>query len=457
MKWTILLVDDEQPQLNLLTRYFESEKYTVHSCVSMKDALNKAELYSPDMIITDFAMPDGSGLELVKEAKKILPSVSAIIITAYGTIKTAVEAIKQGVDNFVEKPINLELLEAMVRNILNGKKVAVERDVLKNSSIDPAPAILGNDSKIKNISRIIQTVAPMNTSVLITGPTGCGKEVAAAAIWRQSERNGRQYLKINCAAIPDTLFESELFGHEKGAFTGAVDKKTGIIEAANGGTLLMDEIADLPMAVQPKLLRFLESREYYSVGSSKPRKADIRMIFATKTDLMRAVEKKEFREDLFFRINVVNIHMPPLKERKADIAIIFDHFVKIISKKMNREAPALDDGLIRAIETYEWPGNIRELINAVERALIFSNSPALKAEDLSLSGAALRPDTQIENIFNFFGPDLNCATAKLEKIYITAALKSSKNQTEAAMKLGISERVLRYKMKVHDIIQKAFE
>ncbi|OQA81001.1 MAG: Transcriptional regulatory protein ZraR [bacterium ADurb.Bin243] len=451
MKWTILIADDEQAQLNLLTRYFESKKYAVHSCASMKDALNKAELYSPDMIITDFAMPDGSGLELVKEAKKILPSVSAIIITAYGTIKTAVEAIKHGVDNFLEKPINLELLEAMAQNILNGKKVAVERDVLKNSAIDPAPAILGNDPKIKNISRIIQTVAPLNTSVLITGPTGCGKEVAAAAIWRQSERNGRQYLKINCASIPETLFESELFGHEKGAFTGAVEKKAGIIEAANGGTLLMDEIADLPMAVQPKLLRFLESREYYRVGSSKPGRADIRMIFATKTDLMRAVEKKEFREDLYFRINVVNIEMPPLRERKADIAIIFEHFVKIISKKMNREAPALDKELVGAIESYDWPGNIRELINAVERALIFSNSPALKTEDLSLAGAGLRPDTQIENIFNFFGRGLNAATAKLEKIYIADALKMSKNQTEAAIKLGISERVLRYKMKVLDI------
>lgn len=448
MKWSLLIVDDEPAQLNLLTRFFESKKYMVYQASSAKDAFDKAQLYSPDILITDFAMPDGSGLQLVKEVKKILPLISTIIVTAYGTIKTAVEAIKEGVDNFVEKPVNLELMEAMVKNILNTKKIAIERDVLKNSAVDPSPSLLGNDQKIKKISHIIQTVAPLNTSVLITGPTGCGKEVAAAAVWRQSERAGRIYLKINCASIPETLFESELFGHEKGAFTGAAEKKAGIIETANGGTLLMDEIGDLPSSVQPKLLRFLESREYYKVGSSKPQKSDIRIIFATKTDLLEAVRQNKFREDLYFRINVVNVEIPPLRERKNDIPLIFQHFLNMISDKIGRETPRIDDELKNAIIDYQWPGNIRELINAVERALIFSQSNTLTTADFNLSNSRLRPDTRLENIVNYFGPGLNEAVAKLEKTYITAALSSSKNQTEAAVKLGISERVLRYKMKM---------
>jgi DNA-binding NtrC family response regulator len=451
MKWSLLIVDDEPAQLNILSRFFESKKYIVYQASSSKDAFDKAQLYSPDIIITDFAMPDGSGLQLVKEVKKILPLISAIIVTAYGTIKTAVEAIKEGVDNFVEKPVNLELMEAMVKNILNVKKISIERDVLKNSAVDPSPSLLGNDQKIKKISHIIQTVAPLDASVLITGPTGCGKEVAAAAVWRQSDRGGRIYLKINCASIPETLFESELFGHEKGAFTGAAEKKAGIIETANGGTLLMDEIGDLPLGVQPKLLRFLESREYYKVGSSKPQKSDIRIIFATKTDLLEAVRQNKFREDLYFRINVVNIEIPPLRERKGDIPLIFGHFLDVISKKIGRDTPQIDKELKQAIIDYPWPGNIRELINAVERALIFSQSNILTAADFNLSNSRLRPDTQSENIFNYFGAGLNGAVAKLEKIYITAALSSSKNQTEAALMLGISERVLRYKMKILEI------
>ena len=438
MKRSILIVDDERAQLDLLAQFFESKKYAVHRASSMKEALDKAELYSPDIIVTDFAMPGGSGLQLIVEAKKLLPSVSSIIVTAYGTIKPAVEAIKSGADNFLEKPVNLELLEAMTNNILNGKKVAVERDVLKNSSIDPAPALLGNDRRMKEIARIIQTVAPMDTSVLITGPTGSGKEVAAAEIWRQSERAGRPYLKINCASIPETLFESELFGPER---------KAGIIEAANGGTLLMDEVADLPPGVQPKLLRFLESREYYRVGSSKPQKADIRMIFATKTDLAEAVGLKKFREDLYFRINVVNISLPPLKERRGDIFLIFEHFVKVIAKKMNRAAPAVASEVKAAIEAYDWPGNVREMINSVERALIFSRSSSLAVSDISLSASGGSSESPADTIFQFFGDNLNSATAELEKIYITEALKKARNQTEAAIALGVSERVLRYKMK----------
>jgi DNA-binding NtrC family response regulator len=448
MKRSILIVDDERAQLDLLAQFFELKKYAVHRASSMKEALDKAELYSPDIILTDFAMPGGSGLQLIVEAKKLLPSVSTIIVTAYGTIKTAVEAIKSGADNFLEKPVNLELLEAVTNNILDGKKVAVERDVLKESAIDPSPSLLGNDRRMKEVARIIQTVAPLDTSVLITGPTGSGKEVAAAAVWRQSERSGRPYLKINCASIPETLFESELFGHEKGAFTGATERKAGIIEAANGGTLLMDEVADLPPGVQPKLLRFLESREYYRVGSSKPQKADIRMIFATKTDLAEAVGLKKFREDLYFRINVVNISLPPLKERRGDIFLIFEHFVKVISKKMNRAAPALARELRAAIEAYDWPGNVREMINSVERALIFSRSSSLAVSDISLSASGGAAGSRAESIFRLFGGNLNAATAELEKIYITEALKNCRNQTEAAISLGVSERVLRYKMKI---------
>lgn len=447
MKSSILIVDDERSQLEIMAQFFESKNYRVHRASSMNEALDKAQLYSPDAVVTDFAMPGGSGLQLIIEVKRSMPSVSAIIVTAYGTIKTAVEAIKNGADNFVEKPVNLELLEAMVASAVNVRKLAVERDVLKRAAMDPAPALLGNDRRIREISRIISTVAPLDTGVLITGPTGSGKEVAAAEIWRRSERAGRPYLKINCASIPETLFESELFGHEKGAFTGAAEKKTGIIEAANGGTLLMDEVADLPPAVQPKLLRLLESREYYRVGSARPQKADVRMIFATKADLSDAVAKGRFREDLYFRINVVTITLPPLKERGEDISLIFEHFVRVISHKLNREAPAVTDAVRAAVTAYEWPGNVREMINAIERALIFSSAPALTPADIALNAPGGRGAGEEENILRTFGPDLNKATARLEKIYITAALKTARNQTDAAIALGISERVLRYKMK----------
>lgn len=447
MKWNIMLVDDEENQIKILKSFFEAKKFAVECARSKNDALARLENFRPDVIVTDFAMPDGSGLELIVEARKAFPEVAAIIVTAYGTIRTAVEAIKNGAENFLEKPINLELLEIIIRNALENRKRDVEHSVLKNQLIDPSPGLIGEDAAIARVRQIVAKVAPLDTNVLITGETGAGKEVVASLIWRNSERSGRTYLKINCASIPETLFESELFGHEKGAFTGAAERKAGMIEAANGGTLLLDEIGDMPLSVQPKLLRFLESREYYRVGSTKPLKADVRLLFATKADLARAVAERKFREDLYFRINVVNIDVPPLRERKGDIAALFCHFVKIVARKINREEPKIDEGFMKAIAGYAWPGNVRELINSVERILIFCRPGRITAEDFADVGTRAPAADVSSEILATFGPNLGEAIEKLERMYIGDALKSSKNQTEAAIKLGVSERVLRYKMK----------
>ena len=414
---------------------------------SKKEALEKLEDFCPDLILTDFAMPGGSGLELVVEAKKIIPSVASIIATSYGSIRTAVDAIRRGVDNYLEKPVDLDLLELMLDNIFEGRKLAAENNVIRDRVIDPVPGLIGSDPKIRNIIEMIKSVAPLDTSVLITGETGTGKEVVSSLIWRNSERGGRPYLKINCAAIAETLFESELFGHEKGAFTGAIERKPGIIESANGGTLLLDEIGEMPIATQPKLLRFLESKEYFRVGSSKPQRADVRIIFATKKDISPLVAEQKFREDLYFRINVVNIHLPPLRDRKKDIYDIFDHFIKIIAKRINKPVPDIGSDFIEKLTGYDWPGNVRELINSVERLLIFSKSRSLSAEDFSYISPKTNHSGAESDVFKNFGPSMNGAVEKLEKIYIDNALKNSSNQSEAALKIGISERVLRYKMK----------
>jgi len=451
LKRRILLVDDESYQLQLLKAFFESKKYTVECAGSKTEALEKLADFCPDLILTDFAMPDGSGLELVLEAKKIMPQVASVIATSYGSIRAAVDAIRRGVDNYLEKPVDLDLLELILNNIFEGRRLAAENKVIRDSVIDPVPSLLGNDPKVAKITEMIEKVAPLDTTVLITGETGTGKEVVSSLIWRNSERCGRTYLKINCAAIPETLFESELFGHEKGAFTGAAERKPGIIESANGGTLLLDEIGEMPAAVQPKLLRFLESREYFRVGSSKPQRADVRMIFATKRDLSALVAEQKFREDLYFRINVVNIHLPPLRDRKKDILEIFDHFIKIIARRINKPVPVIDADFIKKLTEYEWPGNVRELINSAERLLIFSKPGPLSAEDFSYISTKSNQPEAGNNILKNFGPSMTAAVEELEKAYMERALKSSANQSEAALKIGVSERVMRYKMKKYGL------
>ncbi|MEZ7891338.1 MAG: sigma-54 dependent transcriptional regulator [Candidatus Wallbacteria bacterium] len=452
MNWKIILVDDDEYQLKILKSFFESKKYIVECANSKNDALLKIENFKPDLLLTDFAMPGGSGLDLVLEAKTIFPSLISVIMTSYGTIENAVDAIKRGVDNFLEKPINLDLLEIITNNLFENRKMAIENSMLKEKISDPLPQLIGSDPKITHVKELIAKASQYETNVLITGETGSGKEVAASLIWRASDRSNRPYLKINCASIPENLFESELFGYEKGAFTGAEKKKQGIIEECGNGTLLLDEIGDMPLSIQPKLLRFLESKEYYRVGSVKAQKSDVRIIFATRINLDEAVANKKFREDLYFRINVLNIELPPLRERKQDIIELFKHFFKIASRKFNIAEPKLDDSFAQKIISYEWPGNVRELINTVERILIFSKKDTITADDFNFIKTPGPSSNGTSNIFETFGATLTAATETLEKIYIENALKNSKNQTEAALKLGISERVLRYKMKNLNIL-----
>jgi len=379
----ILIVDDEIKMARLLEITLKNEGYQVEKAYSSHEALKKIKSKSYDVVVTDLKMPGMDGIELLRIVKKNYPSTQVIMITAFGTIQSAVKAMKEGAFHYLTKPLNLEELKEVLKGALKVKKLE-EENILLRQEILGEGEIIGKSKAIKEVMELARKVAPEDTTVLLQGETGTGKELVARAIHKLSPRKNGPYVVVNCAAIPENLLESELFGHRKGAFTGALKDKKGRIEIADGGTLFLDEIGSLSLPLQAKLLRFLETKEIQPLGSEDTFRVDVRVIAATNQDLRKRVEEGNFREDLFYRLNVFPIYIPPLRERKEDIPLLANYFLQLYSKKMNKKIEKIDDGAMELLLKYSWPGNVRELENVIERAVVLADSPIVSKEFLPL-------------------------------------------------------------------------
>jgi DNA-binding NtrC family response regulator len=448
----ILVVDDEPAQRELLGGFLAKRGWTVELAAGGTEALAVLRRTSVDLVLADYRMPDLSGLELLKASQQLNPEVPVVLITAYGSIASAVAAMKAGAYDYLTKPIELEELVHLVNRIAERRQLLAEVQELRTQLRERfrVEGIIGNSSQMQEVLSLVARVAPTPSTVLIRGESGTGKELIAKAIHYNSPRRDRPFLKVNVSALPETLLESELFGHEKGAFTGATERRIGRFEAAHGGTLFLDEIGDLPVALQVKLLRVLQEREIERVGSHQPIPVDIRILAATNQDLERAVRERRFREDLYYRLNVFPVVLPPLRERREDIPLLIEFVLRTFSARLGKPVTAVSREAMEALMRYDYPGNVRELENILERAIILARHDAVYVEDLPLhlrehtSEARGAPHTQ--------QAALSEVLRAIERQMILRALERHGGvQTRAAAELGISERVLRYKLRKHGL------
>ena len=450
---TILIVEDEKNQREILQEFLENKGYKTIGAESGEEALKKFESGIFDAILLDIKLPDISGIELLKKFREINPKIPVIMTTAYSDVDLVIEAMKSGAFHYLVKPINLDELLIIISRAIKHLNLIREIELLKEEKELYYPDIEGIVAESYEMKRVLATalkVAKSRASVLITGETGTGKELIARFIHRYSLRKDRPFIPINVAAIPESLIESELFGHVKGAFTDAVKDRKGYFQMANGGTIFLDEIGELPLHLQPKLLRVLQEGEFFPVGSSKPVRVDVRVITATNRNLTEEVQKGNFREDLYYRLNVVNIHIKPLRERREDIPYLLDHFLKKFSQKEGKKIRGFTREAYEALIRYDYPGNVRELENIVERAVVMSQGDLITTDDLPIH--LVSSEFQLESNKNL---SLTERLELIEKSLILEALKKHKwVKTRAAKELGISERVLRYRMEKLGIKEK---
>jgi DNA-binding NtrC family response regulator len=443
-KSTLLIVDDEASQREAIGGFLRKLGYAVMLSSSAEDALSVLEKETVDLVVSDMRMSGMSGLELMQKAHSQTPDLPFILMTAYGSVDAAVESIKQGAFNYLSKPIDLDQLEISISKALENRRLLVEnrelKDLLKSKS--NVAGIISSSRQMEEILNIVARVGPTTASVLIQGESGTGKERLAQAIHFSSGRSDKPMITINCAAVPESLIESELFGHEKGAFTGAHITRKGKIEFADNSTLFIDEIGDMPMSLQPKLLRFLQEGTIEKLGSSKTLKLDIRVIAATHRDLRQMVKDGRFREDLYYRLNVVNIIIPPLRERKEDLLPLAEHFIELYSRKNSKKVFGLTREAKDLLLKYSYPGNIRELENAIEAAVVLSRREAIGVDDLPVNfkGAAATPDQNELPL-----PDRLEAIEK--KLVLDAIKNANGNKSQAARDLGITEKNIRDRLK----------
>ena len=390
----ILIVDDEFSVRHSLTAWFEDEGYTVDVAASGKEALAKLAESRWDIFFLDLKMPGMSGLELQKKITEIQPDSTIIIITAYASVESAVEAMHSGAYDYLSKPFDPDYLALMVRNIIERKKLKEETVSLKKTidGVYTSKEIIGESAGIQKMMEDIRAVADTGSTVLIRGESGTGKELVARAIHANSKRRYAPIVTINCGALPESILESELFGHEKGAFTGAQYARKGKFEMADGGTIFLDEIGNISPKIQMELLRVLEDKKFFRLGGSKEIKADFRTIAATNKDLEVAMERGEFRNDLFYRLNVFVIEIPPLRERKIDIRRLAQHFLNVFTSQMNKPITKISPAAMKLLEDYDWPGNVRELENAIERAVVVCKGREIQAPDFPFFHA--RPEEE---------------------------------------------------------------
>lgn len=445
----ILVVDDEEIIRDSLFYILEKEGYQVDKAENGKTAYEKILANHFDLVITDIEMPLMKGTELLEKIKTINFQTSVIIITAFGSLDTAITALRSGANDYILKPVEFDELIIKVQRLFEVKDLLSENKILREEIHRKYDFenIVGKSASIKKIYEMIEAVAETDSTVLISGNSGTGKELVARALHYKSHRKNKPFIAVNCGAISENLIESELFGHKKGAFTGAISDKEGYMKAANGGTLFLDEISEMPPQLQVKLLRAIQEKEYTPVGTTISLPVNARFITTTNRNLEEEVKAGRFREDLYYRINVIDIHLPSLKEREEDIPLLADHFLDKYRKELNKNIKGIDNEAMRAIMSHEWKGEVRELENVIERAVIFCKSDLITIQELP---ASFKPKAD-EYDFSFNG-SLDESVRKFERDFILRALESNENNKEKtadALKVGLS--TLYRKLKELDI------
>lgn len=429
----ILIVEDRDSLRRMLERALTQEGYAVASAADAQEGIRRAGEAAWDLVLTDLKLPDGSGIDVLAASRRAAPRIPVIVLTGYGTVATAVEAMKLGAFDFLEKPVAIDdlyrLIERAIREQRDPGGPGEEPAVFQAPG---APAIVGGHPRLRAALRLLQRVAPTESTVLLTGESGTGKELFARALHALSPRRPGPFVGLNCAAIPDSLIENELFGHEKGAFTGADRRQPGRFELAEKGTLLLDEIGELPLGVQGKVLRVLEERTFERVGGGRTQRADVRLIAATNRDLQAMAETGEFRSDLFFRLNVFPIELPALRERASDIPLLARHLLQEIARRHQTEPPRLAEDAAELLAAEPWPGNVRELANVLERAVILAEEPVLRAAELRPLLRPLAPAGERDRLRQ-------------------ALIETAGDKRRAAELLRMSYRTLLRKVKEHDL------
>jgi DNA-binding NtrC family response regulator len=439
----ILVVDDEANARAALSEILHEEGYTTETAADGFKALRKIEEFDPDVVLTDLKMPGLDGIGLVEKGKAASPGTVFVVMTAFGTIGSAVEAVKKGAENYLTKPLDTEALviiteRAMEKARLQRENVRLRQRLQERNALGH---IVAQDPRTQAVLELVDQVAPSRASVLVLGESGTGKELIAEAIHRGSPRARAPFVRLNCAALVESLLESELFGHERGAFTGALGRREGRFKQADGGTLFLDEVSEIPLSTQVKLLRFLQERTFERVGGNETMKVDVRIIAASNRDLRRRVAEGKFREDLYYRLNVVSVEIPPLRERKGDIPPLAAFFLRRYAEENGKQLDGFSDAALAALIDHPWPGNVRELENAIERAAVLAKGPRIEVEHLP-NALAPAPRGDLPP------PIPGSSIAELERYAILKTLEACGGSTSrAATILGISARKIQYKLR----------
>jgi DNA-binding NtrC family response regulator len=441
---SILLVDDEEKILKRLGRSLRDEGHEVVEATSIREAQQQLAQRTFDLMVIDNVMPGMTGLDFLRELSQTMPPAERpqiVMMTAHGSTQLVREAFKLGVEDFLEKPFEVDELLALARRAVKSLRLQTERQYLINERDADFNyyGIVGRSKAMEQVIDRAELVAQTKSTVLITGETGTGKEMVARLIHHRSAQREMPLIKVNCAAIPETLLESELFGHVRGAFTGATMTKRGKFALADGGSIFLDEIGTLTTAIQAKLLRVLQEREFEPLGAERTQKVDVRVIAATNRDLKQMVTDGKFQEDLFYRLNVIPIGIPPLRERRDDIPVLVEHFVEKHRQRTGKRVDAVDDEVVKALQKYDWPGNVRELENSIERAVVLAKGPVLTPDSISLLGASSTPTSGLPSL------RLHQNIEWVERETIRRALEQSGGvKKDAAEAMGISQRALSY-------------
>ena len=442
MKINLLIVDDEPHTREGLELALEDE-FEVFTATSAKEAVNALDEEEFQVILTDLRMPGDSGMSVIDHAIRHSSNPLCIMMTAYGEVEVAVEAMKRGAFDFLPKPINLEQLELLIKRGLTKRKLDNKNSHHRVEKKYKFDGIMGKSMALENVLEKVRLVGPSKATVLLSGETGTGKELFAQAIHQNSERSKGPFVPVHCAALPANLLESEIFGHEKGAFTGASERRIGRFESANGGTLFLDEIGEIDASTQVKLLRFLETKTIERLGSSSPLSLDVRLVCATNRNLLKMSQNGEFRDDLYYRLNVVTIELPPLRDRGDDLVLMMNHFIKVYSDENDFETPRLSDDVLSILQNYNWPGNVRELRNFCENLVVLKRGKTVSPNDLDPRFTLLIAEGENANRDE---NSLLSVEGNEKRLLRDALLKSKGNRTKAAQLMGISRRTLHRKL-----------
>lgn len=460
----ILIVDDE-PNIHYSFQKILEPNQEIISAHNAEDGIARLRKYKPDVVVMDVKMPGMDGLEALQKMRKIDSKVPIIIMTAFGTVNTAIKAMKYGAYEYMLKPFKIDNLKKLLNKALETSELMKRSVNYKFTSLqeeESSDLIIGSSESMQQVYKLIGQVARQNVPVLILGESGTGKELVARAIYHHSKRKNKAFLCINCAALPETLLESELFGYEKGAFTGAAERRIGKFEQVDSGTMLLDEIGEMSLQTQAKILRVIQTGEITRLSGSEVIQTDVRLITATNKNLEEAIQKGKFREDLYYRLNVITISLPPLRERKEDIPELVNYFLQNYNSESNKSLKGIDKQALKTLKDYSWPGNVRQLENCIRRAAVLTKSEIITKQDLQLEAPNIRVQSQTEeqdekaldkildNIVN--GSNEIKLLPKVEKILITKALQKCKgNQVKTAKLLGINRNTLRSRMEKHNI------